>query len=49
MPLYTYTCKECLKYYELLVKLKDADKEIKCPHCDKPLKKQMDAPYFTIK
>jgi len=47
--LYTYHCVDCAKIYEIMVKLKDYDKEIKCPHCKKPLKKQMDAPYFTIK
>lgn len=38
-----------MKYYEYLVKLAKADEEIKCPHCGKPLKKQMDAPYFVIR
>lgn len=47
--LYTYHCKKCAKIYELLVKLENYKKDIKCPHCGEVLKKQMDAPYFTIK
>ena len=49
MPLYTYSCKHCLRIFELIVKLKDCEKEIKCPHCGEPLKKQMDAPYFVMR
>lgn len=49
MPLYTYHCKDCAKLFELIVKLEDVDKEIKCPSCGKTLKKQMDAPYFVMR
>ena len=48
MPLYTYSCTDCLTIYEIMVKLKDCDRPIKCPKCDKELKKQMDAPSFKI-
>lgn len=33
---------------EILVKLEDYGKDIKCPHCGETLKKQMDAPMFKI-
>ena len=49
VPLYSYMCSKCMKYYEYLVKLAKSDEEIKCPHCGEPLKKLMDTPYFTIK
>jgi putative FmdB family regulatory protein len=48
MPLYTYSCTDCLTIYEMIVKLKDYNRPIKCPKCDKELKKQMDAPSFKI-
>jgi putative FmdB family regulatory protein len=48
MPLYTYSCTDCLTIYEMIVKLKDCDRPIRCPKCDKELKKQMDAPSFKI-
>lgn len=50
MPLFTYNCKECCKLFEVMVKLKDIDKnEPKCPYCEKKLEKLMDAPMFVIR
>lgn len=39
MPLYLFECKKCNKLWELLIKLKDFDKEVKCPECNKKLKR----------
>lgn len=51
MPLYEYFCEQCLKRYEVLIKLADYDEEkdkIKCPHCEQPVIKLLSAPYFKI-
>ena len=39
MPLYLYQCKKCNKLWELLIKLIDFDKEVKCPDCGETLKR----------
>lgn len=44
MPMYDYGCSNCLKIYEILVKLDKIDEEIKCPICGKPLKKLLSSP-----
>jgi putative FmdB family regulatory protein len=48
MPLYAYTCRECSKYYEVIVPLKKEKEKIKCPHCDKTLKKEITPVYFRV-
>jgi putative FmdB family regulatory protein len=53
MPLYSFSCKKCMKYYEIQVSLNDYDKietkkGPKCPHCKKVLKKLVDRPRFWI-
>ena len=54
MPLYSYTCdnKKCSKSkmaLEYIVPLYLSESEIKCPKCDKSLRKMLAAPYFKIK
>lgn len=44
MPLYDYSCSECMKLYEISVKLELINKDIKCPTCGKTLKKLVSAP-----
>lgn len=41
MPLHDYFCTDCEKVYEVLVPLKDTDKKVPCPKCEKPLKKRI--------
>jgi putative FmdB family regulatory protein len=48
MPMYQYICKDCKKYFEIIIKLRDVDKVPKCPHCGKELTFQMSAPMFRI-
>jgi len=43
VPLYTYYCIDCEKIYEIIIKLKDCDKKVDCPHCGKELKKHITA------
>ena len=38
MPLYEYYCLDCMKIFEIIKKLKDFDKPVKCPYCGKELK-----------
>lgn len=33
MPMYEYRCAECGRVYEQLRRMPDADKDLKCPHC----------------
>ena len=48
MPLYDYCCDKCQKRFEIIVPLKDVDKEIPCKYCDKPLKKIMSPVSFRM-
>jgi len=48
MPLYTYSCKNCEKLWELLVKLADFDKEIECPKCGKKLNRLVAPVSFRV-
>ncbi len=48
MPLYSFYCENCKIVYEILIKLIDSDRPVKCPKCGKILVKKMDAPYFRI-
>lgn len=41
MPLYVFRCKHCEKLWELLIKLKDFDKEVECPECGEKLTRLM--------
>ena len=54
MPLYAYCCenKRCEKHTKILqyiVPLKKFDEPIPCPKCGKPLRRELSAPYFTVK
>lgn len=42
--MFDYFCKECMKVFEVLVKLDKLDEEIKCPHCKTAIKKLLSAP-----
>ncbi len=33
MPMYEYRCRECGKRYEMLRRMSDADRDLKCPDC----------------
>lgn len=33
MPLYEYRCQKCGKRFEMLRRMQDADRELKCPEC----------------
>lgn len=48
MPLYEFSCLDCGKYFEIIVKLEDYDKSPKCPYCGKELKKLLSRPRFFI-
>ncbi len=41
MPLYEYMCKKCRKIHEVLVPLSEEKEDVKCPECDKAMKKLM--------
>ena len=43
MPLYTYTCLECDKTYEVLQSISDRDNAI-CPDCGYRLARNIDKP-----
>ena len=49
MPLYSYICDDCEKYFEVFVPLKKRNQSIKCPHCKKKLRKIISPVYFTFK
>ncbi len=34
MPMYEYRCRECGKRYEMLRRMSDADRDLKCPDCE---------------
>jgi putative FmdB family regulatory protein len=46
--LYSYWCKHCQKYFEILVPLKDCDMEIKCKYCGKVLRKLVTSCSFRV-
>ena len=48
MPLYLYSCKNCERLWELLVKLADFDKEIECPKCGGKVKRLMTPVRFSV-
>lgn len=33
MPLYEYLCRNCGKTFEMLRRMKDADRDLRCPDC----------------
>lgn len=43
MPLYTFTCLECDKSYELMIKMEERDNAI-CPDCGVRLIRNIDKP-----
>ena len=34
MPLYEYKCRTCGKSFEMLRRMQDADRDLKCPDCE---------------
>jgi putative FmdB family regulatory protein len=48
MPLYSYICTKCNKYFEILIPLKDYDKDILCKYCSKKLKKKITSVMFRV-
>jgi putative FmdB family regulatory protein len=51
--LYQYVCNDCLKWFEIQIKLADYEKITeetgpKCPNCDKSLKRVITPTYFRI-
>lgn len=48
MPLYVYLCKDCNKLFELIVKLADSDKPIKCKYCENEMQKIMTPVSFKV-
>jgi putative FmdB family regulatory protein len=48
LPLYSFECDKCQKEYEALIKLKDFDEPVKCPHCGKKLKRIMKPVMFKV-
>ena len=53
MPMYSFGCWACAKYFEIIIKLEDYDKiqtedGPKCPHCGRILVKLLDRPRFFI-
>jgi putative FmdB family regulatory protein len=34
MPMYEYRCADCGRLYEQLRRMSDAEKDLRCPHCD---------------
>ena len=33
MPMYEYRCRKCGKLFEMLRRMKDADRDLECPEC----------------
>ena len=33
MPMYEYRCQKCGKRFEMLRRMQDADRDLKCPEC----------------
>lgn len=48
MPLYAYQCSKCNKIWELMIKLIDFGKEVKCPDCKEKLKRLVCPVRFKI-
>jgi putative FmdB family regulatory protein len=48
VPLYSFVCDKCRKYFEAIVPLKDYDKDVPCPYCKKKLKKLMNPVSFRM-
>lgn len=48
MPIYLWSCVKCEKLWELMVKLKDFDKEIECPECGEKMKRLVTPVRFKI-
>lgn len=34
MPMYEYRCRECGRAFEMLRRMSDSDRDLKCPSCD---------------
>jgi putative FmdB family regulatory protein len=44
MPMYEYRCAKCGHLYEQLRKMSEADKDLRCPHCEsEDVKRQVSA------
>jgi len=48
MPLYDFECNGCDFDFEIFVPLKMFDEEVKCPKCNKPIKRKVAAPSFKV-
>lgn len=45
MPLYEYRCRTCGKIFEMLRRMQDADRDLKCPDCES---KEVEREYSTF-
>jgi putative FmdB family regulatory protein len=44
MPMYEYRCANCGRLYEQLRRMPEADKDLRCPHCEsEDVKRQFSA------
>ena len=50
MPLYDFYCKNCLKRYEIIIKLANFEdkKKASCPHCGEKLQEIIHPPCFRV-
>jgi len=48
MPLFDYICDEDKKQFEISVPINKVKEEIKCPICQKPLRKKINSVPFKI-
>jgi putative FmdB family regulatory protein len=48
MPVYDYICNHCHKTFELILTLKEHDKEIKCPKCGSRNVEQEATVFFAV-
>ena len=47
-PLYSFFCEKCVKYFELIIPLKNYNTEVECKYCGEKLRKLF-APCFISK
>jgi putative FmdB family regulatory protein len=45
---YIFECKKCLKRFEAGIKIKDYGDKVKCPRCDKEMKRVLQPLRFKI-
>jgi putative FmdB family regulatory protein len=44
MPMFDFFCKECMKVFEVTVKLANLDDDVICPYCSGKIRKLVSAP-----